>query len=121
MLMRVSRKYPPYSFFFSSRRLHTRSVRDWSSDVCSSDLNLSAFYTIRNDKEQLVLQQQMIDTRKEAFLFNTQTGIQHQNTEIEKLKAMIVNEDAIIERSEERRVGKECSYTELGCQMRGKV
>src|SRR5438874_10212269 len=27
-------------FFFSSRRRHTRSLRDWSSDVCSSDLNL---------------------------------------------------------------------------------
>src|SRR5690349_23066394 len=24
-------------FFFSSRRRHTRSLRDWSSDVCSSD------------------------------------------------------------------------------------
>src|SRR5690349_24560190 len=27
-----------HSFFFSSRRRHTRSLRDWSSDVCSSDL-----------------------------------------------------------------------------------
>src|SRR5271163_3397122 len=27
-------------FFFSSRRRHTRSDRDWSSDVCSSDLGL---------------------------------------------------------------------------------
>src|SRR5690349_11597308 len=27
------------SFFFSSRRRHTRSLRDWSSDVCSSDLS----------------------------------------------------------------------------------
>src|SRR5207247_3626294 len=26
-------------FFFSSRRRHTRSTRDWSSDVCSSDLS----------------------------------------------------------------------------------
>src|SRR5690625_7762329 len=26
------------SFFFSSRRRHTRWPRDWSSDVCSSDL-----------------------------------------------------------------------------------
>src|SRR5699024_11742661 len=26
-------------FFSSSRRRHTRSKRDWSSDVCSSDLN----------------------------------------------------------------------------------
>src|SRR5437868_11711389 len=30
-----------YFFFFSSRRRHTRSKRDWSSDVCSSDLMLS--------------------------------------------------------------------------------
>src|SRR5690625_7790591 len=27
-------------FFFSSRRRHTRWPRDWSSDVCSSDLSL---------------------------------------------------------------------------------
>src|SRR5207248_6467759 len=27
-----------YAFFFSSRRRHTRSYGDWSSDVCSSDL-----------------------------------------------------------------------------------
>src|SRR5256884_7578688 len=27
-----------YMFFFSSRRRHTRCSRDWSSDVCSSDL-----------------------------------------------------------------------------------
>src|SRR6266542_6386734 len=30
------------SFFFSSRRRHTRCYRDWSSDVCSSDLVLDA-------------------------------------------------------------------------------
>src|SRR5690606_40487010 len=29
------------SFFFSSRRRHTRFSRDWSSDVCSSDLALA--------------------------------------------------------------------------------
>src|SRR5690625_6819524 len=28
-------------FFFSSRRRHTRWPRDWSSDVCSSDLRLT--------------------------------------------------------------------------------
>src|SRR5690349_23577563 len=33
------------AFFFSSRRRHTRSLRDWSSDVCSSDLQRF----IRND------------------------------------------------------------------------
>src|SRR6478672_3815920 len=31
-------KFVGFFFFFSSRRRHTRSDRDWSSDVCSSDL-----------------------------------------------------------------------------------
>src|SRR5438105_6789086 len=31
-----------FFFFFSSRRRHTRSTRDWSSDVCSSDLGFLA-------------------------------------------------------------------------------
>src|SRR5690606_39508409 len=35
-------------FFFSSRRRHTRFSRDWSSDVCSSDLHL--WFSIANTK-----------------------------------------------------------------------
>src|SRR5690606_40699798 len=31
-----------FVFFFSSRRRHTRFSRDWSSDVCSSDLSSSS-------------------------------------------------------------------------------
>src|SRR5207249_6392580 len=31
---------------FSSRRRHTRSKRDWSSDVCSSDLTIVPLYVI---------------------------------------------------------------------------
>src|SRR5215217_8660918 len=39
------------SFFFSSRRRHTRYWRDWSSDVCSSDLAaLSLFSTAGMEK-----------------------------------------------------------------------
>src|SRR5215813_7990035 len=33
---------PGHNFFFSSRRRHTICGRDWSSDVCSSDLVLPA-------------------------------------------------------------------------------
>src|SRR2546428_5099298 len=40
------------SFFFSSRRRHTRSDRDWSSDVCSSDL-LGKTLRQRLDEERL--------------------------------------------------------------------
>src|SRR5216684_4582064 len=32
-----------FCFFFSSRRRHTRCSRDWSSDVCSSDLGRLLF------------------------------------------------------------------------------
>src|SRR5215470_10213704 len=34
-------------FFFSSRRRHTRCYRDWSSDVCSSDLRRPALLRLR--------------------------------------------------------------------------
>src|SRR6266496_2327906 len=34
-------------FFFSSRRRHTRSLRDWSSDVCSSDLDPAGCRALR--------------------------------------------------------------------------
>src|SRR5438445_13244770 len=35
-------------FFFSSRRRHTRYWRDWSSDVCSSDLSFGEYYDPRH-------------------------------------------------------------------------
>src|SRR5699024_12489655 len=35
-------------FFFSSRRRHTRSKRDWSSDVCSSDLLVGLLAHVRS-------------------------------------------------------------------------
>src|SRR5690348_16593968 len=37
-------------FFFSSRRRHTRWTGDWSSDVCSSDLNLKPKKSCGHDK-----------------------------------------------------------------------
>src|SRR5690606_40443037 len=38
-----------FFFFFSSRRRHTRFSRDWSSDVCSSDLRLCAEHLEENN------------------------------------------------------------------------
>src|SRR5207247_7267878 len=40
-------------FFFSSRRRHTRSTRDWSSDVCSSDLISSTIRNVMADLEEM--------------------------------------------------------------------
>src|SRR5712664_4768731 len=50
-----------YYFFFvvSSRRRHTRSDRDWSADVCSSDLR-SRTITMRDTPERLALAGELI-------------------------------------------------------------
>src|SRR5947207_3705526 len=37
-----------FFFFFSSRRRHTRSLCDWSSDVCSSDLEWPLRFWLRH-------------------------------------------------------------------------
>src|SRR5260370_28260901 len=39
------------TFFFSSRRRHTRFKCDWSSDVCSSDLMMGGYMLIRPDQK----------------------------------------------------------------------
>src|SRR5690349_23019837 len=77
-------------FFFSSRRRHTRSLRDWSSDVCSSDLSQPS--SIAGGAPDLLRYR----NEKTAARLATQRWFQ---------------EDAYLShlnRSEERRVGKEC-------------
>src|SRR6266576_3764909 len=54
-------------FFFSSRRRHTRSLRDWSSDVCSSDLRESRhILTLENPIEFLHRDVQSSVTQREV-------------------------------------------------------
>src|SRR5206468_7271542 len=89
-------------FFFSSRRRHTRSDRDWSSDVCSSDLERLRLRPIRPDDESRLSElydRSSRDTRYQRFF-----------TVMRRLPAdwarFLANVD--YDRSEERRVGKEC-------------
>src|SRR5207247_1885844 len=49
-------------FFFSSRRRHTRSTRDWSSDVCSSDL------TVVDYKEGAVITSPPVIAKKNVII-----------------------------------------------------
>src|SRR5207249_8524120 len=67
-----------FFFFFSSRRRHTRSKRDWSSDVCSSDLELTVASELPSTFQQA------------------------------QPDRLVTLEFSDPERSEERRVGKEC-------------
>src|SRR2546422_4566924 len=70
-----------FFFFFSSRRRHTRCSRDWSSDVCSSDLHRA----LRNPGAAL------LRSRCPAAGY-----------------ARHLQRPELFSRSEERRVGKEC-------------
>src|SRR2546421_8770203 len=47
-----------FVFFFSSRRRHTRSDRDWSSDVCSSDL-LGLYESMRRNASSVSSSEEM--------------------------------------------------------------
>src|SRR5258707_6879240 len=56
-------------FFFSSRRRHTRYWRDWSSDVCSSDLFVEHRETGRGDgayPTRRSRQQRLLDAHRHA-------------------------------------------------------
>src|SRR5437588_7990976 len=93
-----------FFFFFSSRRRHTRSLCDWSSDVCSSDL-------VYVDTPDQVLG--IIDVK--LFLLDPSehytekliapSFVSETMAALELLKLFLTHPQG---RSEERRVGKEC-------------
>src|SRR6266496_5441709 len=56
-------------FFLSSRRRHTRSLRDWSSDVCSSDLRLVEMFGRDNVKVELIDHDQPTDDERNDALY----------------------------------------------------
>src|SRR5256885_5618097 len=90
-------------FFFSSRRRHTRLQGDWSSDVCSSDLD-SMLRDISNRSEGVLtvsIEAGPNAGRKSPVVWIAQ---RHQS-EWRRIKGTVGADQY---RSEERRVGKEC-------------
>src|SRR3989449_8298335 len=89
-------------FFFSSRRRHTRCSRDWSSDVCSSDLAARS-----SNLYATLLGEKIARHGVQCWLVNTGwTGGPYgvgQRMRLALTRAMVR-----AARSEERRVGKEC-------------
>src|SRR5690606_40213264 len=93
---------------FSSRRRHTRFSRDWSSDVCSSDLisgyrRLFIFAHLKIKSEYMG---RIFEVRK-ATMFARWDRMAKQFTRIGKDIAIAVKAGGPDPRSEERRVGKE--------------
>src|SRR5206468_8017756 len=98
-------------FFFSSRRRHTRSDRDWSSDVCSSDLMRMMKDCIALAERAGFLAPQAI-ARADLGSVHGSLGDVERGHELVRI-ALDVATKQIPMRSEERRVGKE-GRTQLG-------
>src|SRR5256885_7315755 len=87
-------------FFFSSRRRHTRLQGDWSSDVCSSDLD-------PKDGGKAAQKKQQENSAKDA----KDKGNKGKSAQVilkEKIAKLLKELEDCEKRSEERRVGKEC-------------
>src|SRR5207249_9032574 len=93
-------------FFFSSRRRHTRSKRDWSSDVCSSDLTRYSLALDFVGRERKLLSFVLAKGAPGARLSDVTKRIDDQ-TGLQALSSDEFGWMTIWYRSEERRVGKE--------------
>src|SRR5439155_8189758 len=94
---------------FSSRRRHTRWPRDWSSDVCSSDLLTHG--SLRFELALSCLRKggsaTLVGNVAPKIQFPLQTAVTRELT-IHGSCASRGEYPACLDRSEERRVGKEC-------------
>src|SRR5438270_5578697 len=84
------------SFFFSSRRRHTRFDCDWSSDVCSSDLTCP--------KPSRILR--LVSLMAWGMYISTTTCVDANWRRLDR--RVLEFQPNVTPRSEERRVGKEC-------------
>src|SRR5690606_39984281 len=94
-----------FSFFFSSRRRHTRFSRDWSSDVCSSDLHQLLHHAAQAPRAEALPDGQGDHAAKGAL-----GHVEIDAVEGEELAVLAEDGVGRAGRSEERRVGTECTW-----------
>src|SRR5690606_39471577 len=90
-------------FFFSSRRRHTRFSRDWSSDVCSSDLNQAERITATAEYQRY--RHQLALWLGDPAWLQPEAG--NIAADAAALPLLTAADQGVALRSEERRVGKE--------------
>src|SRR5207248_5966889 len=92
------------SFFFSSRRRHTRSYGDWSSDVCSSDLRRAQR---RENVVAVVPAAGDVAARGAERIGERRGPVDRKDVPARRLERRGDRRRRAHSRSEERRVGKE--------------
>src|SRR5207245_6073426 len=93
-------------FFFSSRRRHTRCYRDWSSDVCSSDLQASKGTRVETEGHGLGGRRRPACSHVHIIAHSHPTGKGGSREATAPCRPIRFG-PRCEERSEERRVGKE--------------
>src|SRR5437588_3329155 len=97
-------------FFFSSRRRHTRSLCDWSSDVCSSDLArkccLKPFPLPPSGPK--VGAETASNSISSPSIASTSVRSRWESLPETSMEESAAEKSRLLNRSEERRVGKEC-------------
>src|SRR5690606_40379405 len=87
------------SVFFSSRRRHTRFSRDWSSDVCSSDLHVPQ---VEGEVPAGVVDPAALGAASRRTLLELRDDLER----LGDLVGLADDADEVVHRSEERRVGQ---------------
>src|SRR5205807_4159430 len=104
-----------------SRRRHTRLQGDWSSDVCSSDLQKSPQQIqkqARELKKRLDNEGVIPEMVAPRLWFSPMTVDGAYTSNDAKCRQYAIDRSLRCIRSEERRVGKECRSRGSGCQKR---
>ena len=58
---------------------------------------MGGLYTRKREKKIIELNQKIVDVQKEVFLFNTNTQLNQQQSEVDKLQKLVDTDKAIIE------------------------
>src|SRR5690606_40571538 len=87
-----------FCFFFSSRRRHTRFSRDWSSDVCSSDLFGASGLARRAESPNAEGMRREVGARGEDL-----DGLVHQLVPVAEPEHLILPIERMLQREIDRR------------------
>src|SRR2546429_786537 len=98
-------------FFFSSRRRHTRCSRDWSSDVCSSDLSC------HGSARLLVIGEELLETADIAVVHETRAAGARLAFDLAVLVAEIVATVGRVALEALRRLAKALGRGPVGFQL----